>query len=141
MLEEFKRSVPENVVIHLNEQKVTSIVDAAVLADEFTLTHWNVFFTPQRNAMFSTSINTDQDVRSVLSHTKPSTQPSQPSSPCKKNVKRACFFCLDPNHLISECWAGNRKLLLHTLKVQLWCTPLVTLIDTISCARDWHGLS
>lgn len=39
LLEEFKSSVPENVAIHLNERKVNSIVDAAVLADEFTLTH------------------------------------------------------------------------------------------------------
>lgn len=106
LLEEFKSSVPENVVLHLNEQKVTSIANAAVLADEFTLTHRNVFVTPRRNAMFSTSINTDQDVRSVLSHTKPNTQLN---SLRKKNVKRACFFCLDPNHIISECRAWKQK--------------------------------
>lgn len=51
ILLEFKSSVPENMVIHLNEQKGTSIVDAAVLADEFVLMHQNVFFTPQRNVL------------------------------------------------------------------------------------------
>ncbi len=42
LLEEFKNCVPESVVVHLNEQKVTSVNDAAVLADEFVLTHKNV---------------------------------------------------------------------------------------------------
>lgn len=44
LLEEFKNCVPANIVVYLNEQKVTSLADAAVLADEFVLTHKNVFF-------------------------------------------------------------------------------------------------
>lgn len=105
LLEDFKSSVPENVVIHLNEQKVTSIVAAAVLADEFVLTHRNVFFTPRRNVMSSVNVNTDREARPVWSHAKPVTQPSS----LRKNDKRACFFCLDPSHLISECRAWKQK--------------------------------
>ncbi len=51
LLEDFKTCVPESVVVHLNEQKVTKLSDAAVLADEFTLTHRTVFFfwTPNKS--------------------------------------------------------------------------------------------
>ncbi|KAI2644884.1 Tethering factor for nuclear proteasome STS1 [Labeo rohita] len=43
LLEEFKSCLPERVVTYLNEQKVSSVSQAAVLADEFVLTHKNVF--------------------------------------------------------------------------------------------------
>ncbi len=55
LLEEFKNCVPESVVVHLNDQKVTSLVDAAVLADKFTLTHKSVFTTVRRNLVPLTS--------------------------------------------------------------------------------------
>lgn len=43
LLEDFKSCVSENIVVYLNEQKVLSLTDAAVLADEFVLTHKTVF--------------------------------------------------------------------------------------------------
>lgn len=49
LLEDFKKSVPEKVAQHLNEQKVTTLAEAVVSADEFALTHRKLFsqeFTP-----------------------------------------------------------------------------------------------
>lgn len=46
MLEEFKNRLPEKIVVYLNEQKVTCLTDAAILADEFLLTHNSVFSPP-----------------------------------------------------------------------------------------------
>lgn len=43
LLEDFKNCVLAKIVVHLNEQKVASLANAAVLADEFVLTHRNVF--------------------------------------------------------------------------------------------------
>lgn len=43
LLEDFKKSVPEKVVQYLNEQKVTTLAEAAVLADKFVLMHYKVF--------------------------------------------------------------------------------------------------
>lgn len=40
----FKKCLLEHVVFYLNEQKVKSLANAAVLADEFGLTHRSVFF-------------------------------------------------------------------------------------------------
>lgn len=42
LLEDFKSCLSEGI-IHLNEQKVTALLDAAALADEFVLTHRHVF--------------------------------------------------------------------------------------------------
>lgn len=36
LIEEFKRSLPDRLVVHINEHKVTSLSAAAVMADEFT---------------------------------------------------------------------------------------------------------
>ncbi len=56
LLEEFKNCLPEKVVVYLNEQKVTSISHAAVLADEFILIHKNVFL-PTRSVNSQPSVD------------------------------------------------------------------------------------
>ncbi len=43
LIEEFKNCVPECTALYLNEQKVSTIQQAAVLADEYTLLHKTVF--------------------------------------------------------------------------------------------------
>ena len=43
LLEEFKNCVSERTAVYLNEQKVTTLQQAATLADEFMLTHKNMF--------------------------------------------------------------------------------------------------
>ncbi len=44
LVEVFKNCVSEKIVVHLNEQKMTSRIAAAIVADEFLLTHKVVFF-------------------------------------------------------------------------------------------------
>lgn len=39
LMEEFKKCLPDCVSLYLNGQKVASVTKAAVLADEFVLTH------------------------------------------------------------------------------------------------------
>lgn len=45
VLEQFKNSVPEHVATHINERKVKSPSEAAILADEYALTHKSHFGT------------------------------------------------------------------------------------------------
>lgn len=45
VLEQFKNSVPEHVATHISERKVKSPSEAAVLADEYALTHKSHFET------------------------------------------------------------------------------------------------
>ena len=43
ILEQLKQSVPENIATYINEHKVTCPREAAVLADEYVLTHRRIF--------------------------------------------------------------------------------------------------
>ncbi len=43
LVEDFKSCLPENIVVHLNEKKVVTLSDAAVITDEFVLTQRRVF--------------------------------------------------------------------------------------------------
>lgn len=43
LIEEFKNSVPERTALYLNEQKVTTVQQAAILADEYALMHKTTF--------------------------------------------------------------------------------------------------
>lgn len=89
LLEEFKNCVSERAVVYLNEQKVTSLQQAAILADEYTLTHKLVF------------------VRCEFAHPESSQKagspmPSAAVSTTPKN-ERQCFFCCKTGHLMTDC--------------------------------------
>lgn len=86
LLEDFKQCLPERMVLYLNEQKVLS--QAAVLADEFVLTHQNVFH--------SASV----EKSSLRAHMK--VQQSNLSGEKPKEM-RECFYCHRKGHVIAEC--------------------------------------
>jgi len=52
LMEEFKNCISEKIVVYLNEQKVLSLSEAAVFADEFVLTH-KVYCTPTRSSPYT----------------------------------------------------------------------------------------
>ncbi|KAJ8356937.1 hypothetical protein SKAU_G00197310 [Synaphobranchus kaupii] len=64
LVEEFKNSLPERMVVYINEQKVLSLSLAAVLADEFVLTHKTVFSTPRNENRSAESHPNSQPNRS-----------------------------------------------------------------------------
>uniref|UniRef100_A0A3B3BUU0 Gypsy retrotransposon integrase-like protein 1 n=1 Tax=Oryzias melastigma TaxID=30732 RepID=A0A3B3BUU0_ORYME len=92
LLEDFKNALPERLVVFLNEQKVSSLSKAAVLADEFVLTHRNVFgaLRPQS--------------KPEPPFSRPNDRPKPPTSP-----PRLCFFCHKKGHLIADCHALKKK--------------------------------
>lgn len=96
LLEEFKKCLPERVVVYLNEQKVNSLSQAAVLADEFVLTHKTVFSSarPEKN--------------SSVQSTHPQPSRAKSPSPRLKEV-RECFYCHKQGHVIADCLTLKRK--------------------------------
>lgn len=88
LLEEFKQCLPERIV-YLNEQKVMSLAEAAVLADEFALTHKSVFVQSVRR---ETPISEYKKPRSPKA-----TRRYTPAT----GEARACFYCHELGHLIS----------------------------------------
>lgn len=49
LMEHFKKCLPERIVVYLNEQKVSKRSSAAVLADEFVLSHRTVTVASARS--------------------------------------------------------------------------------------------
>lgn len=94
LLEDFKKTLPDRLVVYLNEQKVKTLSDAAVLADEFVLTHKVNFTATQMEKRVLPSL--DWKVTKV--------------NPSKTNKEfRECFYCHKPGHVISNCLTLKRK--------------------------------
>ena len=93
LMEDFKRCLPDRIVVYLNEQKVNSLSAAAVLADEYVLTHKTVF--P------SVSVEKPQY--------NPASSAGLPKFPPPKRKERECFYCHKPGHLIANCLTRKRK--------------------------------
>ena len=92
LLEEFKSCVPEHTMVYLNEQKVATLQGAAVLAEEFALTHKSVFSKCEDNV----SIECSQDgANSQSQQTNKTTSRPKPG--------RLCYFCHQPGHSVAHC--------------------------------------
>ncbi len=104
LLEEFKNCVPERIVVYLNEQKVVTLQQAAMLADEFALTHKGVF---------SKSISSSVSPPHLSASKKPSDRQvprvGSTNSTSSAKTDRLCFFCHKAGHLIADCTTMKQK--------------------------------
>ena len=105
LLEEFKSCLPERVVLYLNEQKVDTLAQAAVRADEFMLTHKSVF--PSPSARRDPVGGKGGKKFSVLRN--PLQSDSSGNSGSSESRERECFYCHEKGHLIKHCSALKRK--------------------------------
>lgn len=116
LLEDFKSCVSENIVVYLNEQKVLSLTDAAVLADEFVLTHKTVF-TPSlyREKHSSSDFPVRNNSRVFFrgkgrgENREAALSVSRNTNVAREGERRVCFFCRDPGHLIADCKRWNQN--------------------------------
>lgn len=97
LLEDFKKCLPERIVLYLNEQKVTEISAAAVLADEFALTHKSVFNTMRGERNVSAG--------SLPLPVAPKTKVEAPAP----KEKRECYYCHKIGHVIADCLMLKKK--------------------------------
>lgn len=98
LLEEFKSCLPDKIVVYLNEQKVDTLSKAAVLADEFVLTH-RVSFPPVRREVSAAGVEKNSRAASKI-------PPRTNSTPAGS---RECFYCHETGHLIAHCPVLQRK--------------------------------
>lgn len=96
LLEEFKSCLPERVVVYLNEQKVTSLQQAATLVDEFMLTHKTAFGRSSSSHVLSR----EEDVAPTGAGA---------SAPVGTKLEKQCFFCHKPGHIVVDCMALKQK--------------------------------
>ncbi len=104
LLEEFKNCVPERIVVYLNEQKVVTLQQAAMIADDFALTHKGVF---------SKSISSSVSPPHLSASKKPSDRQvprvGSTNSTASAKTDRLCFFCHKAGHLIADCTTMKQK--------------------------------
>lgn len=81
--------------MYLNERNVTSLREVAIFADEFVLTHKEVFVSS-----CGKSVVEDPLVASVKPPRSPPTRPKG---------ERQCFCCHKKGHFISDCFQLKRK--------------------------------
>ena len=99
LIEEFKNSLPDRIVTYLNEQKVGTLAQAAVLADEFVLSHKQTFGIPRyESRSFTPSVS--------------ARMPSSPPRPLplRSTEERECFYCHQTGHIKNDCFMLKRKL-------------------------------
>ncbi len=95
LLEQFKGCIPDRIAVYLNEQKVSSLSNVSVLADDFALTHKTIFTAHTEKVPSISPVLKDQ------SHFK--------STGTKVREERECFYCHKTGHVIADCLALKRK--------------------------------
>ena len=97
LVEEFKRCLPERIVVNLNEQRVNSVSSAAILADEFVLTHKSIFTS------VSASPNAQRKNGQVRNYPPQPSQRPYDQAGVRQKEERACHYCKKVGHLIADC--------------------------------------
>lgn len=113
LLEEFKHCVPDAVAMYLNEHKLSKLSDAALMADEFVLTHRGSFnhlndLHRSKSSVFGKR-KTTVVRQNVVSHSSP--DHSSPGHNVATHVKGeiVCFYCKKAGHKISDCVILKKK--------------------------------
>ncbi|XP_073771215.1 uncharacterized protein [Danio rerio] len=106
LLEEFKCCVPNAVAMYLNEHKVTKLSEAALMADEFTLTHQN---TAHVNDMSRLKLNSMSKSKKMLSRQHVVSVPAENVSLTRQKGEIICFYCKKQGHKISDCAILKKK--------------------------------
>ncbi len=92
LIEKFKYCVPERTALYLNEQKVSTVQQAAVLADEYTLMHKTVF------------VKRASDTGELLGKEKESFPDCKNKwVPSSQKSRRECSYCHRTGHVMAEC--------------------------------------
>ena len=108
LLEEFKRSVRQDVRLHLEEQRVETLDEAARIADDYALTHkhtYKMYNDAQK------SKNWNQNKKTGASEKKdentPVKQSQQESTSTQKPI--VCYKCKKPGHIKPKCTLLQHK--------------------------------
>ena len=110
IIEEFKRSIPHEIKVHLNEQHVCKLSEAATKADAFASTHKSVF---KKNVSFQTKTNHSGYQRPPQTES-PSVKPQineswKTGSLSERGELKGGKYCEKPGHVLEDCFSLQRK--------------------------------
>lgn len=119
LIEEFKNCVPERTALYLNEQKVSAVQQAAVLADEYALMHKTVFVKPSSDC--GGLVQKDNENISDFKNK---------SVPLSSKTRKECSYCHKLGHIMTECHVLKRKHKQHESSFQPRGTVLVKTLSS-----------
>ena len=93
LLEDFKNCIPSEIKIHINEQQLSNLQEAAVCADNYRLVHKTKFV--------GKSVVAQQGTKSDKTVTQ--------QSGIKSSSNLKCAYCKRNGHIMSECWKLQKK--------------------------------
>ena len=132
LVEEFKNCLPTELKTYVDEQKVESVHQAAMLADDYALTHMPVFRhpgDPQPRKGNLDNLPSDGKNTSRPSNDLPVRQSLQfPGGP-------ACCYCKKKGHVMSECRVLQKK----NQRVEPDCLIAPNSVDQTELLEDVKG--
>ena len=123
-LEEFKNCLPNEIKTYLEEQKMTTLHQAAVRSDDYSLRHRSSSGRASQSddkAKKPVDLNPDQG-----SDRRTATFPSGPT----------CFYCKKKGHVMAECRALDRKNHRTSKPDMLFRQAVSSLDNSIQCDRN-----
>ena len=107
LMEEFNNCLPERVATYLSEQKAVKLSDAAILADDFVLTHKSVFC----ETSVPVNINDNWLMEDSSVYGMPFKSGGSSSAEGRLIVDQStrespvCFYCKKRGHIVAYCYA------------------------------------
>ena len=103
LLEEFKNCVPAVIETYLNEQKVTTLAQATVLADEYALTHRSMSSSRPDDRFNKSRFFSQGKSKPVGAEANPVSSQTSPSPSTVEKADFVCYRCKKPGHKNFEC--------------------------------------
>ena len=111
LVEEFKRSIPSDIHTYLNEKEVTTLHDAAVVADDYALTHKSnqvksgVFSQKKTSHVWASNQTNNTEHKMGQPQAKQSENKTDSKPKNKATLSAGCWYCKDPRHPRARCQA------------------------------------
>lgn len=127
LLEQFRNTLPENLSVYLTERNVQSAEAAAVLADEYVLTHKDVKRTNWRRP------NSSVDNVSVEVPSLPANVKAEKKLRAFGDKSDQCAYCLNKGHWKKDCPALKAKMnrTKSDLKPALAASSVTTVVEGV----------
>ena len=137
LVEEFKKCLQSDVKMYLDEQKADSLHQAAVLADDYSLTHKMTFPSKSDQPGVRSSVS-DRKNSEADGHSPPITRSrSHGQNNCRVLAGGpVCYYCKKRGHIMAECRALERKNAIKTSNALVVPPDLATPTTQLSSQRD-----
>ena len=137
LVEEFKKCLQSDVKMYLDEQKADSLHQAAVLADDYSLTHKMTFPSKSDQPGVRSSVS-DRKNSEADGHSPPITRSrSHGQNNCRVLAGGpVCYYCKKRGHIMAECRALERKNAIKASNALVVPPDLATPTTQLSSQRD-----